>query len=215
MPISVSSVIEAWGQPTFRNPVPADRFDTYADAVPGFLLELWKDLGFSGFKNGLYWICDPIKWQSVVDEWTSDLELPFGSDKWTAVTRSAFGEMRLWGERTGMSITMYPCVGQIMPTDNSDEMSNDFEKDLQIYVSFIADARGGMDLEGEDDRGLFKRVLKRLGPVDSETMYGFVPVPALGGTMMPENIEILDAEVHMHLLSQVTPRTLLVNNPYL
>ncbi|MFC3962587.1 T6SS immunity protein Tdi1 domain-containing protein [Nocardia jiangsuensis] len=72
-----------------------------------------------------------------------------------------------------------------------------------------------LDPDGDDELPLFKRVRKRLGPVDVNTVYGFVPAPALGGAMLPENVEILDAEVHLQILSELTPRVLMGRNPYL
>lgn len=214
MNFSVDEITNKWGRPTTFRSAPADRFEKYAGVVPNLLLSVWQELGFSGFYDGLYWICDPVEWQSVVDEWTSELDLQFGRDEWSAVTRSAFGTMDLWGRRTGMSLTIVPYYGMILPVDNTGRMINDFERDLQILAAFTSTSHETLDPDGDDDRPLFRRVFNRLGPVDFDSMYGFVPVPALGGEMLPERVEILDAEVHMHLLSQVTPRTLLVNNPY-
>ncbi|MFJ1456668.1 T6SS immunity protein Tdi1 domain-containing protein [Nocardia sp. N2S4-5] len=35
---------------------------------------------------------------------------------------------------------------------------------------------------------------------------GFVPAPALGGALRADRVEIVDAEVHLRLLSDITPR---------
>ncbi|MFE3230177.1 GAD-like domain-containing protein [Nocardia sp. NPDC059228] len=210
----IKDVSKRWGRPTMSVAVPVERFEQYAGQVPDFLLDLWRGFGFAGFRKGLLWLCDPVQWQPTVDAWTSDLDLPFGEDTWVAVSRSAFGRLSLWGRRTGLSLTITPHYGQIFPVDNSENMSDPFSRDVQILANLEAAAiMKTLDEDADDDKPLFKRVLKRLGPVGPTTMYGFVPALALGGPMLPNHVEIVDAAVHMEILRQVTPRTLMLN-PY-
>ncbi|MFI1915929.1 GAD-like domain-containing protein [Nocardia sp. NPDC020380] len=213
MSFQVSEVTNKWGQPSHSTPVPPQHFRKYAGQVPDYLLDLWRHLGFAGFQKGMLWLCDPEKWQPAVDEWTSGIDLPFGQDRWVAVTRSAFGDMTLWGERTGLSLTVTPYRGWIFPVDGSGEMSDDFDRDLQILASLLSKDQDTFDPTGDDNKPLFKRLLKDLGPVGPDTMYGFVPTLALGGSMLPSHVEIVDADVHMQILSQTTHR-IVMNNPY-
>ncbi|MFI9405273.1 GAD-like domain-containing protein [Nocardia sp. NPDC052316] len=213
MPFPVKDITQKWGRPSFSVPAPEERFEKYAGQVPNFLLDLWRELGFAGFRKGLMWLCDPEEWQTTVDEWTAGVDLPFGDDKWVAVTRSAFGRMTLWGQRTGLSLTVIPYSGWLLPMDMTSDMSDDFGRDVQIFTSLRAASGDLLDPDGDDDKPLFKRVLKRLGPVGPDTMYGFVPAQALGGPMLPDHVQIVDATVHMQLLSQITPRTTMIN-PY-
>ncbi|MFF0489301.1 GAD-like domain-containing protein [Nocardia sp. NPDC004068] len=215
VPFSIGQILRVWGEPTVSVPASVDQIEKFSPDVPGFLVDVWQEVGFSGFMDGLLWLCDPEAWQPAVDAWVSKLELPFGDDRWIAVTRSAFGEMSLWGRRTGMSLTVVPYSGWILPFDGSGEMSSAFDRDNQVYSALAAANRETLDLLGDDGKPLFGRVLAALGPVGPETMYGFVPAPALGGALLPENVEIVDAEVHMQILSQVTPRTIMADNPYL
>ncbi|MCC3317060.1 GAD-like domain-containing protein [Nocardia africana] len=211
MSFPVSDITDHWGQPSFASPVPTQRFEAYAGLAPGFLLQLWRELGFAGFRKGMLWLCDPVQWQDTVDEWTKDLEPPFGDDSWIAVTRSAFGRMTLWGQRTGMSLTIVPDRGWIFPTDQSHYMEDEFDRDMLVYTSLLATDEDTIDPAADDDKPLFKRVLKKLGPTSHDTMYGFVPATALGGPILPNHVEIMDAAVHMHLLSQLSPRTVMIN----
>ncbi|MFB8003509.1 GAD-like domain-containing protein [Nocardia sp. NPDC056000] len=213
MVLSVGDVVEQWGNPSVRVPVPPERFEKYRDVVPEFLLRVWRELGFSGFLDGLVWVCDPDVWQPVVDEWTAGLRLSIGSDEWIAVSRSAFGQMQLWGRRTGMSLMIIPHRGWYVVDDCSSEMSNSDDRDLLVYAALVTSDPNSLDIVGDDDKPLFSRVLRRLGPVGAETMYGFVPAAALGGSMLPRNIEILDAAAHMKVLSDVTPRSLFADLP--
>jgi hypothetical protein len=40
------------------------------------MLELWREVGFAGFGEGLLWVCDPHYWQPIVDDWLADVDLP-------------------------------------------------------------------------------------------------------------------------------------------
>lgn len=195
-----------WGDPTFRVTVPDERFDQFQDTVPGALLAYWREYGFSGFNSGMWWICDPVAWQPVVDIWTRDLNLVMGNDSWLAVARTAFGEMQLWGQRTGMSLSILPHRGWIFPTDKSARMSSPQGRDRQVYAAFIGETKRSADVLGDDKRPLFDRVLAAQGPTSVDTMYGFVPVPALGGPITPGHVDIFNTLVHMELLSELTPR---------
>ncbi|MCB9441583.1 MAG: DUF1851 domain-containing protein [Mycolicibacterium sp.] len=197
---------QKWGDPTFPVEVPPERFDQFQDRVPDALLGYWREYGFSGFNDGMWWICDPVVWQPAVDVWTRHLNLAMGEDAWIAITRNAFGDMDLWGQRTGMSLSIIPYRGWVFPTDKSERMASPQSKDRQIYARFISLSKDSADVLGEDKKGLFDRVLAALGPISVDTMYGFVPVPALGGPMLPGHVEIFDAGVHMQLLSDLTPR---------
>lgn len=200
---------ETWGPPMYSVPVGEDRFERFGGVVPDLLLEFWREFGFSGFGDGLLWICDPVAWQPAVDAWTRDLNLDFGSDQWLAVSRTAFGEMELWGKRTGMSLTITPYSGWVQAKDRSDRMDSPRRRDIQVYAALAGPDKESLDVYGDDDQPLFDAVLARVGPVGPDTMYGFVPVPALGGSLRADRVEIFDAEVHMQLLSDLTPRRLL------
>ena len=56
------------------------------------------------------------------------------------------------------------------------------------------------------DDSLFELALARLGPLDHDTLYGFVPALWLGGEVRVENLQKLDAHGHLELLSQITAR---------
>lgn len=201
--------VEIWGEPSASVPVPQERFDQLDRQLPGTVFEFWREFGFAGFGNGLLWFCDPLVWQPAVDSWTRDLPLAMGPDRWTALTRTAFGELHLWGERTGTSLTVVPSRGWIFPHYQSAHMSSVAARDSQIYAALMSHDADSLDVMGEDGHPLFNRLLAAQGPVSSETMYGFVPALALGGPPRPDRVEIVDALVHMQLLSDITPRRIM------
>jgi hypothetical protein len=117
--------------------------------------------------------------------------------------------MELWGRRTGMSLTITPHRGWVLPSDRSERMSTAVRRNGQIYAAMMVPDRRSLDVLGDDGEPLFDRVLALQGPVGPDTMYGFVPALALGGSLRADRVEIFDAEVHMQLLSDLTPREIL------
>lgn len=200
-----------WGAPIASRTVAAERFERYRDVVPDLLLTFWEEFGFAGFGDGLLWLCDPVAWQPAVDAWTRGLNLAMGDDEWIAVCRNAFGAMELWGRRTGMSLTITPHRGWVLPCDRSRRMSSEIGRDDQIYAAMMVPDRRSLDVRGDDGEPLFEQVLALRGPVGPDTMYGFVPARALGGSLRADRVEIFDAEVHMQVLSDLTPREVLAD----
>ena len=43
------------------------------------------------------------------------------------------------------------------------------------------------------------------GPLTEDTVYGYVPMLALGGDPATSQIEVMNARVHLSLLAQTTP----------
>ena len=209
MSIETDEFAEIWRAPMYPIEAPPQRFEQFRNVVPELLLTFWREFGFSGFGDGIYWICDPVAWQPAVDAWTQDLAPPIGYDRWLAVSRTAFGRMQLWGRRTGMSLTITPYRGWILATDQSDRMSSSDGHDDQIYAALLAQDRASSDVVGDDGQRLFDRVLASQGPVGCDTVYGFVPALSLGGPLHADHVEIVNAVVHLELLSDFTPRRIM------
>ena len=58
--------------------------------LPDRLLGYWKEYGFAGFGEGLFWMVNPNEYQEIVDKWMKQTPI-WGREKFYAVARSAFG----------------------------------------------------------------------------------------------------------------------------
>lgn len=159
--------------------VPDERHEQLS-FLPPVLHEAWRRWGFGGFGRGLFWLTDPVEWVQAVDAWTAGLDLPGGEDRWWCVGRNAFGDLTLWGERCGPSLTVSPHQGWVVWMDESHQLAKDGG---ESYA-------GGLFMRTEDEidmtgpgggPGMFDAVEERLGPVGPDEMYSFVPHPRLGG----------------------------------
>ncbi|MCG5468169.1 DUF1851 domain-containing protein [Micromonospora sp. LAH09] len=204
----VAQLAEIWGPPTCSAPVHADRLAQFAGVVPELLLACWRTYGFAGFGSGSFWLCDPDVWQPAIDAWTNGLALP-EEERWVAVSRSAFGDVQVWGQQTGSRLTITAQYGWVVHTDRAGRAMSDDRRDDRLYALLMCQDRSSVDLRGADRKPLFDRILALRGPVGPDTIYGFVPALGLGGALRPDQAEIFDGPVHLELLAELSERRIM------
>lgn len=184
-------------------PVPPERHEQLG-FLPPLFATVWRRWGFGGMGRGLFWLLDPVEWVDVVDAWVSGLALPMGEDRWWAVSRNAFGDVELWGERCGPSLTINPHEGWVTAFDRSSEITDDGGQ--TIAAAMFMTRPKNMDVSGPDGRGMFDAVEARLGPVAADEMYSFVPHPRLGGPERSVDTAVIEKAIpQLLLLADVGP----------
>jgi hypothetical protein len=193
-----------FGPAIASEPVPEEKVAKFRGKLPNKLLEYWQNQGWCGYADGLFWTVDPDEWEGELGDWIGDT--PFmEQDAYYVIGRSAFGELFLWGERTGQSLKVVTPFGMIFPSFNAKEFAMD-GPDLAMQLFFSTSSRGSMDMRDQQEKPLFERALAKLGPVSADTLYGFVPALGLGGEPKLENLQIVDAHVHLNIIAQMTDR---------
>lgn len=187
------------------SPVPEEYFERFADILPRSVLRVWRRFGFEGFGDGLFWITDPIVWAPVVQEWLDSVgdRLPI-SDTFHCLSRSAMGNLFLWGENTGDSIEIDPTYSEVIIDQLAIQSANNpGVRQQQGRIVFIGPANHGIyEPEGVDGKPLPPQALERLGPVDAGQEYGFVLPPVMGGPISVDNLRIVDAYSYLTLQAQ-------------
>jgi hypothetical protein len=198
---------KGFGPPFDSQKVPIEKINKFKNHLPDKLLEYWQTYGWSGYAKGLFWTVDPGEWEDELEEWIGDT--PFmEQDAYHVIGRTAFGELILWGKKTGQSLKVVTSWGMIFPRFDLQNFARDgADKALQLF--FSSSSRNGFDHNDDQGKPLFERALKKLGTLDYRTMYGFVPALALGGSPKLENLQKLDAHVHLSILSQSTERKIM------
>jgi hypothetical protein len=192
---------EGFGPPINRREVPPEKIEKFRGKLPDKLLEYWQTYGWCGYAKGLFWTVDPDEWDDVIDDWLGETSF-VEKDAYYVIARSAFGKLVLWGTQTGQSLRVVAPYGWVYPSFDPDFKEDG--PDLSVQLFFSASSRDTYDETDTEEKPLFERALEKLGPLDHDTMYGFVPALALGGEPKLERLQKLDAHVHLNILSQVT-----------
>ncbi len=187
--------------------VPPETIEKFRGRLPDKLLEYWQIYGWCGYAKGLFWTVDPEAWEETMLDWIG--ETPFVErDTYHVIARTAFGDLILWGEKTGQSLKVVTSWGMIYPNfDLQEFVSRGANLSLQLF--FASSSRDEFDLMDDKSRPLFERALAKLGPLDHDTVYGFVPALALSGSPSLQSLQKLDAQVHLSILSQITERQIM------
>ncbi|WMJ67638.1 GAD-like domain-containing protein [Stenotrophomonas sp. 24(2023)] len=200
---------EGFGPAVDARPVPPSTLQHYRGKVPDKLLEYWQAYGFAGYGEGRFWMTDPDDYAEVLNAWLYGTEF-HGQDDYYVIGRKAFGDLTLWGTKTGRSLTINCPWAMIFPTDQSRWM-NAGEEDLLISGWLAVMTLNRVDQTDDKDVPLFDRAVKLLGPLAHDEMYGFVPALAMGGPCRLDHLKKVKAAEHLMFLAQLGERRIMVD----
>ncbi|MBA6109021.1 DUF1851 domain-containing protein [Pseudomonas asiatica] len=190
-----SIFIDKIGAPFSRREVPPSSIDRYNGKLPKLLLAYWKEHGWCGFGEGIFWLVNPQEYEEVVSSWTEGTNLE-SRDTYHLIARSAFGDLYLWGENSGFSVKITSLLSRYTGDDNK-LTEDDATREVQSF--FLSRKK-----EQNDFDNLFEPAKKKLGILKEDEIYAFVPALTLGGQPNLNNLEKLKAIEHLILLSQIT-----------
>lgn len=187
-------LLEKFGNPVDRQEVPASSIERYKSKLPNKLLEYWAEHGRCGYGDGIFWTVNPQEYDGVVASWLE--ETGFGQrDTYHLIARGAFGDLYLWGEKTGFSLKITSVFSRCVIHD-FDITAEGMDRELQGFLL-------SRNVESNDLEDLFSPARRKLGTLRHDEMYGFVPALMLGGPASLDHVEKLKAVEHLILLSQL------------
>jgi hypothetical protein len=189
-----SRFLEKFGDPIEQQKVPASSIEFYRGKLPDQLLEYWAEHGWCGYGGGIFWIVNPKEYEGVVAAWIEGTEFE-KRDVYHLIARGAFGDLYLWGEKTGFSLKITSIISRCV-VHSFEPSAEQMDRKLQDFIV-------SRKFESNDFNNLFKPARRKLGTLRHDEMYGFVPALMLGGVEELENLEKLKAVEHLILLSQL------------
>ncbi|WP_130931166.1 MULTISPECIES: GAD-like domain-containing protein [unclassified Pseudomonas] len=189
-----SIFLETFGAPVDRQEVPASSIERYKGKLPNQLLEYWAEHGWCGYGDGIFWIVNPQEYDSVVASWIEGTRFE-EIDTYHLIARSAFGDLYLWGEKTGFSLKITSVLSRVV-VKNLEINNDDMDRELQAFLL-------SRNVDSNDYGDLFKPAKKKLGTLRHDEMYGFVPALMFGGPDTLDHLEKVKAVEHLTLLSQI------------
>ena len=188
--------------------VPEEYFERFGGVFPESVLYIWRRFGFDGFGQGRSWITDPVEWAPVVEAWLEGIELPFPSQCWHCLTRTALGCMRLWGEVSGPAVDIDVIDGAIYPnSEAADAAADPIHRERRGCIIFTSATEDVYDDE-VTGRPLAVEGIERLGVPGADEVFGFVPPLSFGGQIRADRLSVQKAVPYLVGLAQSTPRYL-------
>jgi hypothetical protein len=186
--------IEKFGAPIDRQEVPASSIERYRGKLPKLLLEYWAEHGWCGYGDGIFWIVNPQEYDGVVSSWIEGTK--YGErDTYHLIARSAFGDLYLWGEKTGFSLKITSVLSRCV-LHNFELKTEEMDRELQGFLL-------SREVDTNDYGEMFKPAKKKLGMLRHDEMYGFVPALMFGGPDTLDHLEKVKAVEHLTFLSQI------------
>jgi hypothetical protein len=189
-------------------PVDDDTLSYYKNKLPDRLLSYWKEYGFCGYGEGIYWTVNPSDYNDLIENWLKMTPL-WGRENFYVISRTCFGELYVWGDKCcGVSV-IDPHHNTILPEDPADRELTIEERERYFGITFSSKSKKSSDFYDMNDKLLFKRCLKKLGHLEHDEMYTFVPALAAGGVADIEHVQKVKIHEQLAYLSELdTPMML-------
>ncbi|WP_079230582.1 GAD-like domain-containing protein [Pseudomonas putida] len=191
-----SIFVEQVGKPIFRQEVPSSSIERYKGVLPDKLLEHWKEHGWCGYGEGVFWTVNPQEYEGVLSSLIEDTPLA-NRDRYHLIARGAFGDLYLFGEKTGFSVKILPHISRYRGSE-CELTATDMDREVQSF--FLSKEKASVDF---DD--MFRPAKKKLGTLNHDEMYGFVPALTFGGPCDLSHLEKVKTVEHLTLLAQICP----------
>lgn len=199
--------IEEFGEAFHRRDVPEDVIERFRGRLPDRLLGYWQHEGWCGYADGRFWTVNPEDYDDLLDFWLEGSGLE-RIDNFHVVARTAFGDLRLFGERTGTSARISPSLNAIISLSRNLRAHSPQELSVAAGVLFSNSSLKQGDFASDTEGYLFEPALRTLGRLEPDEMYGFEPALVAGGTAVLANLRRVKLHPHLLILRQLAQPTL-------
>ena len=201
--------LEQFGEPKKNQSVSIDLMKKYQERLPNRLLEYWQEFGLCSFKDGLFFIVNPDDYKNSMETWlkgTGVLEL----DTFHVFARSGFGELYLWGEKTGQHFNI-ETINSVIFDNGSDEKYVAKEGVSEAIKNFFAVfSPESADLEDVDtDEPIFEQAVKKFGSLAEDEMFTFEPALFLGGEQTFKTVNKVNFFIQSDILASMGQREIM------
>ena len=188
--------------------VDQETLNRYQGVLPDRLLGYWKEYGFCGYGEGLFWLVNPVDYEELLELWLKDTPL-WGKENYYVFARSAFGRLYVWGDKSGDETRITPYEHTIMPVDMPNAPLTTEQRERFFGISISGINKKSPDAYDKDDKFLFKKALKKLGTLEPDEMYAFVPALALGGVADLKFLQKVKLQEQLSILAQLEEPTIM------
>jgi hypothetical protein len=157
-----------------------ERLKTHS--FPDFYMRYIQENGFKEFFDGFWWFTDPFNLAEDLSPFTGHVTA-------YPIIRNALGCFLVFLNGSYYHLNVHTRSFGVLGDQLGLIFNFTFTDDYALRDMFFFQ--------------LFDPALKRLGKVEHDEIYAFVPALALGGEIRSENIHIVKLREHLHLLAQL------------
>ena len=199
----LANMIRTLGEPEHASRITAEEGARYAGRVPPALIRFWLEHGRGAYFDGLYWICDPEPFDSVLELiFAGDPE--FSPSDMTVIGYTAFGDLKLWHRhRRHVNVSLLNCTVFNPPASSWHDArtGQPFSEDFSVSNHVTSFRYVFL----QEDRDFFAAAAAKHGKLEPGEVYGFFPALQLGGAYRIENLRRVRAAEHFAILAQLEP----------
>lgn len=208
MDIDFDAFLEEFGSPTSAEPASPATLEAYRNRLPARLLGYWQSHGFCSFRNGLFSIVNPADYESDLEAWIGGTPIE-EEDAYYVIARSGFGDLLLWGARTGYRYRIKPVRGWILQLDGDGAEIGSKGPDSAIGGFFSSKTAKYFDEKDDAGKPLFERAVGKLGALAVDEVFAFEPALRAGGSANVGHLVRRNVHVQLSVLAQLGPHEIL------
>lgn len=158
----------------------------YEGVLPEDILAIWKEYGFGTFWGGYLKMINPEEYVEILNN------SYYAADRAVPIMMTAFGDVLVWEDNKYIMMIKYnmgdlKCLASKIPIFWRKMLDKTF---LDDYFEFEQ----------------YNKAVSRLGELAFDECFGYTPLLGLGGKKKVENLEKVNAKVHIELITQMMGR---------
>lgn len=192
-----------FGEPCYQRFPTPEELARYRGVLPDLLLAIWETVGFSAYADGGLWLVNPADYEDVLErilEPTVFIE----QDIYHVIARNAWGELILWGEKSGNNLDITPSMQWVCtnPTNAPEQIAASKANEAMRWCLCMTQ-KSFLETNDEKDKPMLERAIAKLGKLDEDEMYGFAPFLFMGGKKRLENLQKVNIHTHLNLIADM------------
>ena len=200
--------LDEFGNPTDVYIPSVEQIDHYRGILPDTILRFWRHCGWSGFKDGMFWMVDPARYKNILTRWIAATPYLVEAEELYVLARNAFGHLYVWHQRKGYCFTIDPNDHWLIPGPAQTLLCPEkLEQYGEIFFACFDVAE--VDQEDRNGNPMFQQAFTKLGPLARDEMYAFVPPITAGGKMLLDNLQKANVEECLSELVELQPGEIL------
>lgn len=201
--------LEQFGDPQQNKAVTPAILSKFKGKLPRQLLAYWQEYGFCSFKDGLFFIVNPDDYRGAMESWLSGTDI-LTKDNYYVIARSGFGDLFLWGEKSGNNYIIEPRNCRVFSEEGDQTRIDNGLEDEAIRGFFAVLDPEDVDYEDiKTDRPIFAQAVKQFGALAEDEMFTFEPALFLGGEQTIKTVNKVNIHIQLELLAKMGEREIM------